>query len=100
MTAQITQVVDHILVFFESPNGRDLWRALERENIPDWLRDHDIIKRMMDGETVRNADELVERHYRIIEVDRPRPEGQHKLMAKARQESRVIVSAATSIWLH
>ena len=72
--------IDHILVFFESPDGRNLWRAVERENIPDWLRDPAIVNRMLIGEQVRNTDEKTERHFKIVEVDRPRPAGQHKAM--------------------
>lgn len=72
--------IDHILVFFESPDGRNLWRAVEREKIPDWLREPAIVDRLLKGEQVRNTEEKTERHFKIVEIDRPRQAGQHKLM--------------------
>ena len=65
--------IEHILVFFESPNGADNWKPVEREQIPDWLRDPDIVDRMMAGEKVRNTEERVERYFRVVEPVRPRP---------------------------
>lgn len=70
--------VDHILVLFESPDGRNLWKPVPREDIPDWLRTPAIFDRLIAGEQVRNSAEKTERHFRVIEVDRPRPAGQHK----------------------
>jgi hypothetical protein len=67
--------VEHIFVVFWSHRGRDPWYPIERENIPDWLRDEAIINRMLAGEQVRNTDEKDERYYKIVEIDRPRPAG-------------------------
>jgi hypothetical protein len=46
---------EHVLVFFQSPDGREGWKPVERDNIPDWLRDDDIIQRLIDGEMANNA---------------------------------------------
>ena len=72
--------IGHILVFFESPDGVT-WTPVDREQIPDWLRDPAIVERLMAGEKVRNTEENKERYFLVKEVDRPRPDGQHKMMA-------------------
>lgn len=44
-----------VIVFFVS-NDKQHWTPLEREFIPEWLRDETIIDRMIAGECVRNIE--------------------------------------------
>lgn len=64
--------VEHILVFFASPNGIDNWKPVERDLIPEWLRDPDIVDRLMAGEQVVNTAEKAPMYYRTVEPVRPR----------------------------
>ncbi|CAB4145053.1 hypothetical protein UFOVP891_38 [uncultured Caudovirales phage] len=73
--------IAHVFVMFECSPGQ-AWQAMERENIPDWLRDEAVIDRMLEGEIAKRPDEA--KCYKAVEIDRPRPDGQHKLMARAR----------------
>lgn len=75
--------IEHILVFFESPDGRNLWEPVNRENIPDWLRNEAVIERLIAGEVAQRAEDSPARFFKVVEVDRPRPEGQHKARAAA-----------------
>lgn len=68
--------LEHVVVVFESPDGRNLWKPVEREHIPDWLRSPSIFDRLIAGEQVRNMDEKTERYFKVVEIDRPRPAGQ------------------------
>lgn len=77
--------LEHIVVVFESPDGRNLWKPVEREQIPDWLRDQDIFDRLLQGEIVRNTAEKEVRFFKVIEVERPRPAGYRD--AKKREEA-------------
>ena len=63
----------HFLVFFRSVNGGDGWEPVEREHIPDWLRDPGIVDRLMAGEQVVNTADKAPMYYRIVEPVRPRP---------------------------
>jgi hypothetical protein len=60
---------DNVLVFWASPNGRDEWKPVPREDIPEWLRDQDLIDRMVAGEMVKNADRE-ERWWKVTVIDR------------------------------
>lgn len=66
---------EHILVFFESATGVDGWNPIERENIPDWLRDSDVIERLIAGEKAINPADKTPKYYCAIQVERPRPIG-------------------------
>lgn len=90
--------LERILVFFESPNGRDLWKAVERENIPDWLRDQSIVDRMIAGEQVVNTADKVPTFWRVVEIDRPRPAGQ--LAARKAAVAAAMGMSAGGIALH
>lgn len=59
----------NVIVFFESPNGRDGWKPVERENIPDWLRDETLIDRMVEGEMIYNETKR-SNWYRVTVVNR------------------------------
>lgn len=63
--------MDHnnVLVFWESPNGRDGWKPVERDAIPEWLRDEGLIDRMIAGEMLRNVSRE-ERWWRVTVVDK------------------------------
>lgn len=67
--------IEHILVVFESPDGENLWKPVDRELIPDWLRTPEIFDRMLAGEKVINTEEREHRYFTVMEVDRPRPAG-------------------------
>ena len=45
------------LVILASPNGRDGWRAVKPEDVPEWVKDHDNMARLMAGEMCMKADE-------------------------------------------
>lgn len=79
--------VEHIFVVFESPNGKDLWKAVAREDIPDWMRDPAVIDKMLAGEQAAkpNLHDGVDRWYKVVEVDRPRPAGQRQARQVAAQ---------------
>ena len=64
-----------VLVFFTSRNKLD-WAPVEREALPDWIRDREIIDRLIKGETVRNvtAEEGTGmRFYTAMVIDRNKP---------------------------
>ena len=69
--------VDHVFVMFCSEGGGP-FLPVARENIPDWLRDDDVIQKMLEGNVAKRADE--NKTYRAIEIDRPRPVGQREKM--------------------
>ena len=64
---------ERVLVFLES-RDQQTWHPIERDEIPEWLRDHAIWERLMAGEIVRNIlqdAELKEmRWYAATSVDR------------------------------
>jgi len=80
--------IEHLLVFFESPDGRNLWKPVDREQIPDWLRNQVVIDRMIAGELARRAEDNPPRFFKVVEVDRPRPAGQFKARAAAERAAR------------
>ena len=43
------------LIIFESPNGRDQWKPLLPKDVPEWVKDPEIISRMIDGEICMDA---------------------------------------------
>ena len=45
----------HALIIFESVTGRDQWKPILPSDVPEWVKDPDIIARMMDGEICMNA---------------------------------------------
>lgn len=70
--------IDHVFVVFcARPGG--VFTPVAREQIPDWLRDQDVIDRMLTGEVAMQPDDPQRRIYKIIEVDRPRPVGQREV---------------------
>jgi len=74
---------EHILVFFESITGIDGWQPIERENIPDWLRDQGVIEHLIDGEKAINHNDKTPQYYCAIQVARPRPIGYRDQMRRA-----------------
>jgi len=62
-----------VLIFFES-RDKETWTPLERDSLPEWLRDHAIWDRLIAGEAVRNTFEDAERKgmhwYAATTVDR------------------------------
>ncbi len=76
---------ERVIVFFESPDGRNLWKAVAREDLPDWIRDQAVIDRLLAGEQARNANEKTERYFKAVAVDPPRPAGQHEARRQAMQ---------------
>lgn len=39
-----------VLVVFTSANGSDGWTPVKPENVPAWVKDPDVMARMVDGE--------------------------------------------------
>lgn len=39
-----------MLVIFKSPNGRDNWEPLEAADVPEWVKQPDIMGRLVTGE--------------------------------------------------
>jgi len=76
--------LEHVFVVFESPDGKDHWKPVPRENIPDWLRDKTIVDRMLAGEQVRNTADKEIRYYKTVEIERPRPVGFRDAQRSAR----------------
>lgn len=74
---------EHVVVFFSSPDGVNLWKPEERENIPDWLRDQDVIERLIAGDKAMNPAEKDPQYWRVVEVERPRPIGYRDRMRQA-----------------
>lgn len=62
-----------VLVFFES-RDRQTWTPIERDEIPEWLRDEKIWERLIAGDAVRNIHEDAEKKgmhwYSATTVDR------------------------------
>ena len=48
--------VDHVFVMFCSEGGGP-FLPVAREDIPDWLRDDDVIQKMLEGNVAKKADE-------------------------------------------
>jgi hypothetical protein len=67
---------DRVFVVFENCGDGKGFQPIGRENIPDWLRDEDVIDRMLGGEIAQLPND--KRIYMAVEVDRPRPVGQRK----------------------
>jgi hypothetical protein len=65
---------DRVFVMF--CNAGDGFKAVPREDIPDWLRDEDVIDKLLDGEHAQMANDP--RVYRAVEIDRPRPVGERQ----------------------
>ncbi len=68
--------LEHVLVVFESADGINDWKPVDREQIPDWMRSPEVFDRLLAGEQVQNTAERVTRFFRAVEIDRPRPAGQ------------------------
>ena len=64
-----------VLVFFKSSNKLD-WTPVDRDEIPEWLRDEALIDKMIKGECVRNI-EAEERKgmmwWTAMAIDRKQP---------------------------
>lgn len=87
--------LEHILVFFGSLDGETDWRPVDRELLPDWIRDPDIIDRMLAGEKAINTADRHPVYYRVVEIDRPRPAGQ----LEARKQHAAMQSRMTAAGL-
>lgn len=68
--------LEHVLVVFESPDGINNWKPVDREQIPDWMRSPDVFDRLLAGDKVQNTADKTTRFFRAVEIDRPRPAGQ------------------------
>lgn len=44
-----------VLVFFRSQNKLD-WSPVERDDIPEWMRDEALIEKLLQGNCVRNIE--------------------------------------------
>lgn len=65
---------DNVLVFFKSPDGKGGWLPVDRDELPDWIKDPAIIDRLMAGEQATNPPAGPE-FYRVTVVARePVPE--------------------------
>lgn len=82
---------EHILVFFSSANGIDNWQPVERENIPDWLRDSDIVDRMIAGERVVNTEDKAPLYYRVLQPVRPREVGSYPVRGSGKSRGGIIL---------
>lgn len=45
------------LVIYASDNGRDDWRPIKPEDVPDWVADPDNLGRLVAGEMCMRADD-------------------------------------------
>lgn len=73
---------EHILVFFRYEQGK--WTPVERENIPDWLRDQDVVEKLIAGEKAINTADKDPMYWCAIQVERPRPIGYRDQMRRAK----------------
>ena len=46
------------LVIFRSPNGRDHWRPIKSHEVPAWVKEPDVMARMVAGEKVMKCNEF------------------------------------------
>lgn len=70
--------VEYALVFWSLKQG-GRWEPVERDSIPDALKDDKVIKRMAGGEMVFLAGDVGkdgDRWYKVTQFDCPRPAGQ------------------------
>lgn len=43
------------LIIFESPNGRDNWKPLPPDQVPEWVKNPDILGQLVAGEICMDA---------------------------------------------
>lgn len=70
--------IERVIVFFTSPDGRNDWKPVDRDDLPGWIRNQAVIDRMLAGELARRKADKPRRFFKAVMVDRPRPAGQHK----------------------
>ena len=46
----MSEIKQSFLVIFKSANGRDGWKPVKPEDVPDWVKDPDNVSRLVDGE--------------------------------------------------
>lgn len=46
-----------MLVIYKSPNGRDNWSVVPPAEVPEWVKDRDVMGRLVSGEACMKADE-------------------------------------------
>ncbi len=82
-----------VLVFFESRDQRE-WTPIDRDELPEWLRDERIWDRLIAGEIVRNtlqdAEQRQMKWYAATSVDRLRVKPT-QILLPPRLTQRVIV---------
>lgn len=45
---------DNVIIFWQSPDGKEGWKPVQRDDIPEWLREQEFIDRMIGGEAICN----------------------------------------------
>lgn len=51
------------LIIFSSPNGRDHWDPVLPEDVPEWLKEPDVVARLVAGEECMKAGESENRWF-------------------------------------
>lgn len=57
-----------LLIILRSENGRDGWTAIKNEDVPDWVKDPENIRRMVEGEMCCRPETGDESWYRCEKV--------------------------------
>lgn len=55
------------VAFMASPTGRDPWHPVKAEEVPDWVKHPDIIRRLLDGEEVQDV-KKISSWYRAVQL--------------------------------
>lgn len=86
--------LEYVFVAFRSTDAGKSWCPVERDNLPDWLRDAHTIERMLTGVCARNPAEEAkggpEVWWKLTQLDRPRLAGRHAAMRRSRKTGIVL----------
>lgn len=58
------------VAFLTSATGRDPWHPIKPEEVPEWVKHPDVIRRLLDGEEVQDV-KTVTNWYRAVQLPTP-----------------------------
>lgn len=62
-------MTEGVLIIYVSPNGRENWQPVLPQDVPEWLKDPDILGELVSGEMACKADEEIPVWYRAEKVE-------------------------------
>ena len=48
-----------LMTIYRSPNGRDQWAPVEQKDVPEWVKNPDVMGRLVSGDIAQNTGGII-----------------------------------------